>query len=336
MSENIYIKLKSQLFEEVAQLKDSHTSVKQKWEQVSKFRKQEAWHYLSPTDIQILKEEVSPILPKMPDSELAKKFDLLSLYTMLGTLDPDFNSSSYESQIRQIASALRKKATIPEINAKMPLLNQMITSSFWENKSLSSLENMRIEIRELMKYLIGEEGNTFIVTLSDEITDNGTVSGFNTGVTYKEKVLDFLKKETNHPVLQKIYELEKLSKEDIDEIERIMWKELGTKEDYNRYLEREQLSENLSVAGFLRRSMGMDRKKAVRLFSEFISENDLTGDQEEFINSILNHICQNGDSGVEVLRENDFIRNGLIKIFPDKISKIGEYINHLHSLITVA
>lgn len=174
------------------------------------------------------------------ENELTKKFDLLSLYVQLGMVDETFNSKRHEGQITSIADALRKRASIPDIQAKMPMLDEIMTSAFWENKTLASIENMRRQIRDLLKYLVGDSRRTFTVTIEDEITDGGEVAKFNTTVSYREKLLDFLTKQRDHPVLRKIHNLEKLTSEDIDEIERILWQELGTKEDYERYLRRDK------------------------------------------------------------------------------------------------
>ena len=110
--------------------------------------------------------------------------------------------------------------------------------------------------------------------------------------------------EAHHPVLQKIQNIEQLSSEDIDELERILWQELGTKEDYERYMQREKMTTDTPVAAFIRKIIGVDRQKAIRMFSDFISANDLTAEQEEFINNILNYVCQNGDMDKSLLRDN--------------------------------
>ncbi len=155
-------------------------------------------------------------------------------------------------------------------------------------------------------------------------------------MTYREKLLDFLTKQRDHPVLQKIHNLEYLSSEDIDELERILWQELGTKEDYERYLRREQMTVDIPVAAFIRKIVGLDRQKAISLFSDFISANTLTTEQEEFINNILNYVCQNGDMEKTVFRENRIFREALLKYFPNKATQVAQFVAMLHDAITAA
>ncbi|MCH5218448.1 MAG: DEAD/DEAH box helicase family protein [Muribaculaceae bacterium] len=328
--------IKKILKKEVAGLNDNHISVRANWETVTKFRDPASWQHLSDVDVVDLKNKIAPLLVKSVENEMAKKFDLLALYVQLGLVDPAFASDSYEGQITKIADVLRGKASINEVKEKLPLLNEIMTSEFWTNKSLASIEKMRLKIRDLMKYLVGEPGKDFTVNIEDLIKDGGEAAAFNTTMTYREKLLDFLTNNRNHPVLQKIHNLEKLTGEDIDELEHILWQELGTKEDYERYLRREQMTADIPVAAFIRKVNGVDRKKAIQMFTEFISANTLTAGQEEFINSILNYVCQNGDMDVRVLTSKSIFINSLLKYFPDNTAKVGEFITMLHNIISAA
>jgi len=335
-AKGLHDELKTILQAEVGMLNDAHIAVRNHWPAVSKYRDPAAWQYISEVDVLDLKNEVAPLLPKSPGNELAKKFDLLSLYVQLGMVDENFDSGRHEGQITMIADALRKRASIPDIQAKMPLLNEIMTSAFWDNKTLASIENMRKQIRDLLKYLVGDSGKTFTVTIEDEVTDGGLAAKINTTMTYREKLLDFLTQQRDHPVLHKIHNLERLSSEDIDELERILWQELGTKEDYKRYLRREQMTADVPVAAFIRKVVGLDRQKAIRLFSDFISANTLTAEQEEFINNILNYVCQNGDMEKKVFRDNRIFRESLIKYFPNKAAQVAQFVAMLHDAITAA
>lgn len=330
--------LKAALLKEVGKLNDAHIAVRNHWPAVEKFRKPEAWQYLADVDVLDLKNEVAPLLPKSQDNELAKKFDLLALYVQLNMIDPVGTShgASAEAQIINIAEALRKRATIPDIQSKMPLLNEIVTQAFWENKTLASIEDMRREIRDLLKYLVGGNDRTFTVSVGDIVTDGGVAGHVDSTMSYREKVLDFLTQHRDHPVLLKIRNLERLSSEDIDELERILWQELGTREDYERYLSREQMTAGIPVAAFIRKVVGLDRRKAIDLFSEFISANTLTAEQEEFINNILNYVCQNCDMAKTVFRDNRMLRESLLRYFPNKAAQVAQFVAMLHDAISVA
>ena len=46
---------------------------------------------------------------------------------------------------------------------------------------------------------------------------------------------------------------------------------------------------------FANRKKGIDRDVALRMFTQFISENDLNSQQEEYLKAIINYVCENGD-----------------------------------------
>ena len=270
------------------------------------------------------------------EDETALKFDLLVLYSQLGLINPEFEAAFYEGKITVIANALQQMASVPDVMAKMPVIKEVLTKEFWDKKSLSSLERVRIELRDLIKHLTGDPDVTFTVNIKDNISEGETITTVITDVTYRQKVLEFLAENRDLPVLQKIQNIEKLSEEDINELERILWNELGSKEDYDRYLQRENLNEGLNVAGFIRTLNGIDRKKALELFTEFIQANTLTSEQEEYLKSILDYVCQNGDIDKKQLIKSPFTEFDPIQIFGGKFPKVAEFVTHIHESISVA
>lgn len=328
--------LKQILLDQTARLNDSHISVRDHWEAVSRFRTPAAWEYVSAVDVLTLKNEVAPLVSAPNEDESALKFDLLVLNVQLGLVDPEFADDTYEGKITGVASALQKLGSVPEVQAKMDIINEVLTSEFWNNKSLGSLERVRVELRDLVKRIVGQGGKTFTVDIEDTVTDEGIASSVVKSVTYKKKVLDFLAENRDLPALRKIRNIEKLTEADIEELERILWQELGTKEDYRRYLQRENLTEDLSVGAFIRTLGGVDRGKALEVFTEFIQANSLTADQEEYLKSILDYVCQNGDLEKKLLMLSPFDEYDVLEIFPGKFAKVGEFVAHLHDSITAA
>lgn len=198
---------------------------------------------------------------------------------------------------------------------------------------------MRIEVRELVHLLTGDARKSFEVSINDSIQFNGVAENFIRTLTYSQKVLDYLTENSDHPVLNKIKNIEQLSAKDIDELEQIMWQELGTKEDYERFLNRENLTENCgnSVAAFIRTIVKIDRQKALQMFTEYISANTLSAEQEEYLKNILDYVCENGDMNSSILvNESPFNDFDVIELFPNKIKQVTAFVNNLHDSITAA
>lgn len=118
-----------------------------------------------------------------------------------------------------------------------------------------------------------------------------------------------------------------------------MWQELGSKEDYMRFLSRENLADSCadSVAAFIRTIIKVDRQKAVQLFTDYISENSLTAEQEEYLKSILDYVCENGDMETSALvNESPFDEINVLELFPGKFKQVADFVANLHKSITAA
>ena len=360
-AKDFHDQLKSTLRNQIVALPDSHISVRSHWKAVTHFRAPESWLHIKATDVLEMKNEVAPLVSNSfpspssnesnvvaepqevygnpTDDEKAKKFDLLALYIQLSMVDDTFKADKYVAKITYIVDALRKQASIPDIISKIDYLNEVMTPNFWENKTLSSIENMRREIRDLLKYLVGNASKTFDVDVDDKITDGGIATGFVTSVTYRQRVLDFLAENRDLPVLNKIKNIEQLTASDIEGLERIMWQELGSKEDYLQFLSRENLTDSCtnSVAAFIRTIIKVDHSKAVQLFTDYISENSLTAEQEEYLKNILDYVCENGDMETATLiNESPFDEVNGLELFPGKFKQIADFVSNLHKSITAA
>ena len=280
-AKGLHDEIKTLLKEQVSVLSDSHISVREKWEAVSHFKDKEAWVYLSEVDVTTLSNDIAPLLPKNTLDENAKKFDLLVLLIELSLLDGETNPNKAVHSVQIIAEKLQGKATLPQVQAKMGTIKEVLSDVAWQNVSLRWLEKVRNDLRDLLKFLVGQEDKWFKVDIEDSISDEGTTEGITPRVSYKQSVLDFLSRNRDLPVLKKIYDMEQLTTADIVELERILWEELGSKEDYDKYTIGMTCGNNVAI--FIRSMVGVDRKNAVRRFSEFISGHELNAEQEDFL-----------------------------------------------------
>ena len=321
---------KAVLKEQVAALSDSHISVREKWDVVSHFKNDENWAYISEVDVNTLSTEIAPLLPKNTLDESAKKFDVLTMLIELSLLDGETSCVKAVQNVQTIAEKLQEKATLPQVQAKMGTIKEVLSEVAWQNVSLNWLEKVRKDLRDLVKFLMGGDNKWFSVDIEDTISDEGTIDGITPRVTYKQSVLDFLSQNRNLPVLQKIYDMEQLTKADVDELERILWQELGSKEDYNRFTSGMPCGSNVAI--FIRSILGVDRKNAVRMFSEFISGNELNADQEDFLMTIISYVCENGDITKEIV-VNEAPFDERLAVFSPYMLPLAKYIDTIHSVI---
>lgn len=330
----LHDRLKDVLCKQVAKLDELHVSVRQQIEYVVKYRNPANWVYITPIDVFDLKGRLAQLIVSENEDESALKFDLIMLKIELSMVDKTVKSGKCVSKVIDIAALLKDKASIPQVFAKLPLLEEVTTTAFWADKTLQSMEMVRIEIRELVQYLIGVAKRTFDINIADVVNDGGDVDTIPTQMSYREKVFDFLKDNKELPVLRKITELEQLTTDDIKELERIFWQELGSKEDYDKYLEKHNLPCGDKVAVFIRSIIGIDRSAAMSKFSEYINGADINSMQMEYLKTILDYVCQNGDITADnIVNDAPFNEYDIFGIFGERTTQFGRYVNYIHEAV---
>ena len=322
--------MKALMKEQVAKLSDSHISVRSKWQQVAHFKEDASWVYISELDTLTLKNDIAPLLTKDTLDENAKKFDMLVLAVQLSLLDEEVKVGKAAQNIQIVAEKLQKKATLPQVQAKMATIQEVLTPVYWENLTLPWLEKVREDLRDLTKFLAGEPNQWFVIDIEDVVSYDGTSEGIMTRVSYKQKVMDFLAENRNLPVLTKIYGMEQLTSADIKELEHILWSELGNKEDYDRYTAGMPCGANVAI--FIRSIIGVDRKDAVKRFATFLSGAELNAEQEEFLMSIISYVCENGDITKEIV-VNEAPFDERLSVFTAYIQPLAKYIDNIHGVI---
>ena len=321
---------KALLHEQVQALSDSHISVRMKWEAVSHFKETDAWVYISDMDLLTLKKDVAPLLPKNTLDESAKKFDVLTLTIELGCLDSGVNPSRSIQRVKLIAVELMEKATLPQVQAKMCTIKEVLSDVAWQNVSLQWLEKVRTDLRDLMKFLLGDKKKWFVVDIDDVISDDGEVEGVTPKVSYKQRVMDFLAANRHLPVLDKIYNMEKLEDGDFRELQRILWEELGSRDEYKQYTQGKMCGDNVAI--LIRSLIGVDRKVAMQRFGQFISGTELNSEQEEFLMTVVSYVCENGDITRDIV-VNDPPFDERLKVFNAYMIPLAKYIDNIHNVV---
>ena len=104
-----------------------------------------------------------------------------------------------------------------------------------------------------------------------------------------------------------------LTENDIDSLEEILWKEVGTKQDYENEIGQKQLGE------FVREIVGLDMNAAKEAFSAYLSDTNMDSRQIYFVNQIIEYIVHNGMlKDLSVLQESPFTDQGsIVDIFTD-------------------
>lgn len=333
----LHDEIKDLLMAQVNALNTKHISVRQNIEVVDKFKNKESWVALSATDVLDLKNKVARLILPEKDNEAAKKFDAIMLYIQLSVIDSSVNADRYKTKVEIIANKLQEKVTIPQVQAKLDLIKEISMPSFWENVSLDRLEYVRKEIRDLVQFIVGTGKQDFVLDIKDIIEEKEPIDVKPLKVSYKQRVAEFLAQNTDLPVFVKIKNIEQLNQEDIQELERILWTELGTEEEYMDYLKNSKMTFSKNVAAFIRSQIGIDRRVALEKLSQFFSDNNFTSLQEEYLKTIITYVSDHGDISPETLvNESPFDEFEWIDVFGTDFVKVRNYVQQLHNSIVIA
>ena len=298
---------------------------------VDKFNDEYRWQYISALD----KKEMIYALKPLVESDIKEDYLSLSFdYQMLQIEDILIKTASIDDAVhiikkmRLVAQTLLNQATIGDIADKIDVLNEVYNGDAWVNPTLTSLEYYRKELRHLMKYLRHHVISGVIIDHPDQIIDLGEDTTMLDIRTYKEKIMDYLYDNIDNPTIQKIKNIEKLSDADFDYLEDILWVKLGSKDDYF------SISKIDNLAAFIRTIVGIDQEAINNKFSAYLNENVLTGEQKEFIYSVIDYVRENGDiEGNELTSEYPFKAYHLVDLFDNKLPVLADVVNTLHNCI---
>ena len=278
---------------QVMELNPDLISVKLKLQYVEKFKKESAFDVISEGDKGELLQHIAPLVRLQDDDELAKRFDNFMYGLILSSMEQMPSFKFAKKQLCDIATALEKKVTIPQIKKKLPVIKEIGTDEFWTAKDVLLFEKVRVELRELIKFLDRDGGSkkTIHTHLMDPITGQTEGVGLDPAYDfedYREKVNRYIGEHGNSMAIHKLTHNIKLSKGDYQELERVLTSELGSKEDYQREFG------DTPFGLLVRKIAKMDHESAMQAFSKFINDQSLNQRQISFVNKIINHIEQNG------------------------------------------
>ncbi|HGY9790038.1 TPA: N-6 DNA methylase [Streptococcus pneumoniae] len=123
-----------------------------------------------------------------------------------------------------------------------------------------------------------------------------------------EKVEHYLKTHLDEESISKLYHNKKLTSDDMLALEKLLWEKLGSKADYQSHYE------NKAIPRLVREIIGLDRESANRIFSKFLSDENLNARQISFVKLIVDYIVENGFLETKVLTQEPFKSYGSVQL----------------------
>ncbi|MCK9315579.1 MAG: DEAD/DEAH box helicase family protein [Verrucomicrobia bacterium] len=275
-------------------------------------------------------EHIAPLVLPSDEDAAVVRFDQL-IYQIELALLSEKNCKRGKNDVLRKAEELSKYGTIPDIARQKDLLEQILHNDYLERAGIAEYENVRLNLRDLIKFIPESEKVRYDIDFTDDILsvdwkesqlDNDDLA------QYKKKVSYYLIQHQDIPVISKLKGNKPLTKEDVRSLEHILWNELGTKEQYDAQYGKKPLGE------LVRSIVGLDLKAANEAFSLFLNDAELDSRQMHFVRQIVNYIVKNGMmNDLSVLQGSPFTdQGGIIELFDDtavfmKLRAVIEEIN---------
>ena len=297
------------LHHEVIELDDNSFRVKRHRRYVETYRDLYKWKNLETVEISEIKEHIAPLIRPQKEDEIIRRFDYLMYSIDLGLLQ----SKSVQTPIRIVvttAEQLSKKYSIDQVKAQKETIERVQMTDFWENVSILEVDRVRNTLRDLLQYLDKGYRKPYYTNFKDtilEAEEGAPISIESEFQNYRKKVEFYLKEHQDKISVHKLRNNKKLSEIDLKELERILWQELGSREDYKK-----EYGET-PIGCLVRRIVGVERGAVNKAFSEFLSEEKLNINQIRFVKLIVDYIVVNGNiDDNKILMEEPFRSVGSI------------------------
>lgn len=315
--------------EKVQELNRENFAVRQHLKYVDLYSDQSSYQTLSYEDTLLVREELAPLILPDGDEASAVRFDALMYGIELAYLIGKKYGKARSDLLKKV-SAISTVANIPEIMVQAELINQILHTDYLDRAGINEFEHIRESLRDLMKYLPKKkvrydtnfEDDILSIEWKESELENDDLKN------YKAKAEYYVRQHQDDLVIAKLKKNKPMTQDDIKTLEKILWSDLGTKDEYEAEYGDKPLGE------FVREIVGLDMNAAKEAFSEYLNEANLDSRQIYFVNQIVEYIVHNGlMKDLSVLQESPFTDQGsVVDIFTDLnvwmgIRKVIEGIN---------
>ena len=298
----------------VQELNKDNFAVRQHLKYVERYAEPDSYNALTYEDTLLMGQELAPLITPEEDDAKALRFDALMYGIELAYLAGKKYAKA-RSDLFQKVSAVASVANIPEIMAQAELIDKILHTDYVETAGINEFEHIRENLRDLIKYIPVSKTH-YDTNFDDEILsvdwkeselENDDLKN------YKSKAEFYVRQHMNDAVIAKLKGNVPLTAEDVQALEKALWSEVGTKQDYEAEYGQKPLGE------FVREIVGLDMNAAKEAFAQYLNDASLDSRQIYFVNQIVEYIVHNGMmKDLSVLQEAPFTDHGsIVEVFTD-------------------
>ena len=278
--------------EQVTALNQDLTAVRLRLRYVEKYKERTAFQHISEGDKSELMQHIAPLVQMDEKDEFAKRFDNFMYGLMLANMEKMPSFKYAKKQLCDIAALLERKVSIPQVQAKLPVIQEIGTDAFWDANDILLFEKVRKELRDLIQFTVeASVGKQIFTRLADPILarqEGNLLEAAYDFEDYRAKVSRYVNEHGDTLAIYKLTHNVPLSSGDYQELSRVLTSELGSHEDYQREFG------DTPFGLLIRKITKLDHDAAMEAFSKFINDQSLNQKQIAFVHKIINHVEQNG------------------------------------------
>lgn len=298
----------------VRELNRENFAVRQHLKYVELYANPDSYNALTYEDTLHMGQELAPLITPERDDAKALRFDAL-LYGMELAYLAGKQYGKARSDLQKKVSAIAAVSNIPEITAQSGLIDRILHTDYLETAGMEEFEHIRECLRNLIKYIPVSKVR-YDTNFDDEILsmdwkeselENDDLKN------YRAKAEFYIRQHQDCGVIAKLRGNVPLTGEDVQALEKILWNDVGTREDYEAEYGKKPLGE------FVREIVGLDMNAAKEAFARYLNDTSLDSRQIYFVNQVVEYIVRNGMmKDLSVLQETPFTDHGsIVEIFTD-------------------
>ena len=216
---------------------------------------------------------------------------------------------------------------------------------FWQDITSKKIDHLRLEVRELIKFLETDKREFAVTHFEDQITKVEESPAIYEALSfdkeaYKEKIQQYVMEHKTDLTIDKIRKNIKVTPADIQYLEKMLFEqgEFGNKETFTKAFEKYDEDGNKiqapSLGEFIRSVVGLDKTEAKNAFAKIADEANFNHKQMQFVNLIIDYFSENGVVEIKQLMEypfKDIDTRGIIHLFGnEKAQQIVDIVNEIN------
>lgn len=293
----MYLSIRNGMVNEIATLNRAYIGVQKNLQYVEKYSDVSSWNDFNQQKFGEVKKHIAPNIIGESDIESSRVFDYLTYKFSATKLVQNNDFAKTAKTIYIIATYLsNNKMHIEEVANHKVTLDYLQTDEFINMTTASGMEAIRLEIRDLMRYIERNILDPIISDFDDQISNfndapdkevdfSTTVDDFK---SFTEKVRSYISTHTNNNLIDKIANLQPYNYSDVLEYKNEMLQIAESQGEYESVF-----SSDKEIVYFIRKNLEIN-PSAINEFLDLQKSKGRNDAQLTYIKELITYINKNG------------------------------------------